>query len=160
MTIKIGAASSPLSEKDISEVETQIGKKFPEQYREFLLKNNGGHPDLSAFKIKWKSDQDWAEGYDFGLLEYFLAIDPDRSADFMDYYDTFDERIPSSTIAIGFDPGGNLVLLGTEADNKGKVYFWMHSYETDEDDEADYSNVGFIAESFKEFLDGLYDAET
>ena len=159
MTIEMNAVSHPVSETGIAKVEAVIGKKLPEQYKTFLLKYNGGAPFPSAFKIQWKSEQDWAEGYDFSTLEYFLALDPGSDADFMAYYEDFDGRIPSDTIAIGFAPGGNLVLLGVEASNKGKVYIWMHSYETDEDDETDYSNVGLVVNSFEEFIDGLYDAE-
>ena len=115
-------------------------------------------PDPSWFRIQW-SGQDWAEGWETGTVEYFLSIYDDPDANFLEYSDTFEDRIPKDTIAIAFDPGGNLILLGTDETNNGKVFFWMHSYETDEDEETDYSNVGFIANSFNEFIDSLFEDE-
>ncbi len=145
----------PLTSEQILAVEKVIKEKLPPEYKEFLLQYNGGAPYPNWFKIQWEG-QYWALGQEFGIIEYFLSIYADRPAEFFHYYKIFNGRIPSDTIAIGFDPGGNLILLGKGKANYGKVFFWMHSYETNEEMESDYSNVGFIANSFNEFIDSLF----
>ena len=94
-------------------------------------------------------------------MDCFLAINDERSSDFVSDYQTYKGRVPSDTVPIGYDPGGNLLLLGIGSRNYGQVFFWMQSYEKDgsEPGEADYRNVGFVANSFDEFLDSLYDEE-
>lgn len=147
-----------LSEEDLRRLESKIECRLPQQYMNFLLQHNGGLPEPSWFKIQWRG-QEWAEGWEADTVEYFLSIYDEPDANFLNYFETFEGRIPRDTIAIAFDPGGNLILLGTGDKNRGNVFFWMHSYETYEDEEPDYSNVGFVANSLDEFISSLFDEE-
>ena len=55
---------------------------------------------------------------------------------------------------IARDPGGNQILLAFAGPNEGKVYFWDHE---EEPAMPNYSNCHLIADSFREFIEGLHD---
>lgn len=142
--------------EQIREAENTIGLELPEEYKKYLLSHKGGHPDPDTFSVQWNG-QDWAEGNEINSVAWFFAIYDGKDENFLDYYETHKGRIPNDTIAIARDPGSNLILLGTSGTNKGKIFFWQREYEVDfENGEVpDYSNVGFVANSFNEFIDSL-----
>jgi hypothetical protein len=143
--------------QQLREVEKIIGVEFPEEYKQHLLSHNGGHPDPCHFKVKWDG-QDWAEGDEIHSVAWFLAVYDGEDENFLDFYESHKGRIPKDTVAIARDPGSNLILLGTYGPNKGKVFFWQRDFEVDfENGEApDYRNVGFVSNSFNEFIKSLF----
>jgi hypothetical protein len=65
--------------------------------------------------------------------------------------------MPADTVPIGGDLGSNSLLIGISGPNRGKIFFWVNDYaSTDDDSEPNYDNVGFVADSFTEFLQILY----
>ncbi len=160
MNITMYDVGPKLNQEVLTEIEKKINHKLPKEYKEFMLQYNGGAPVPSAFRIQW-SGQEWAEGDEAGLLEYLFSIYDEPAVNFLKNYITYNGRIPKDTIAIANDPGGNVILLGTGESNEGKVYYWDHNHEIDEEEEEepDYRNVGLIANSFNEFIDSLYDDE-
>ena len=142
----------------LKEAEKEIGFALPEEYRQYLLTHKGGHPFPDVFRVQWQG-QYWAEGNEINSVAWFFSIYDGEDENFLDYYETHKDRIPKDTIAIARDPGSNLILLGASGPNKGKVFFWQRDYEVDpgSDQEADYSNVGFVANSLREFIDSLFE---
>jgi anti-sigma B factor antagonist len=73
------------------------------------------------------------------------------------------DRIPKSLICIMNDPSGNLICLGVTGRDRGRVYFWDHEGEPDEDswdgEVESAGNIKLIAGSFTEFLTGLRKSE-
>ena len=49
--ITIYESYPPLKEDDIVAAERQLGISLPADYRNFLLKHNGGYPEPDAFPI-------------------------------------------------------------------------------------------------------------
>jgi len=43
-----------INENDLIELENQININIPEQYRNFLLRNNGGKPKINRFTTQDK----------------------------------------------------------------------------------------------------------
>lgn len=155
-----------ITEEDLNNAEKKIAKKFPNEYRSFLIKHNGGRPqdDLSGFEIEWNdesADECWS--YDFGIVDFlnFISFDEknSESVNFFRCYRNYKRRIPKNTIPIGYDPGGNLILIGVGEENQGKIFFWLLEAERQSSDEPEYLNVGFVANSFNEFMDSLFDPE-
>lgn len=144
-----------VSSADLEKVERAIGRKFPEAYKKFVLKYNGGRPEPSEFQVTWDG-QDWADGWETNSVAWFVSFHKGGLTDFLDYYDTFKSRIPRDMAPIAHDPGGNLVLLAIDGPDSGKVYFWMQDYEAVDDTPPDRSNIGFIAQGFDQFLDLLH----
>jgi len=170
----------PASEEEIARLESAINSKLPPDYREFLKKINGGRIDTdehlgkyACFKVKWSPGQRWGSGDESAILgnlyslnyeflkmklrntnppfEIYEALEAFRSAD--------DFRIPEDTISIGDDPGSNQILLGISGDNRGKVFYWFREGEKDPDDPnpPGYDNVGFVANTFNEFLNSIHE---
>lgn len=148
----------PTTLEQIREAEKTIGVELPEEYKQYLLSHKGGHPDPDGFRVQWNG-QDWAEGNEINSVAWMLAPYDGEDENFLDYYETHKGRIPDDTVPIARDPGSNLILLGTSGPNKGKVFFWQRDYEAEpgQGEVADYSNVGFVANSFNEFINSLSD---
>ncbi|MEK8215206.1 MULTISPECIES: SMI1/KNR4 family protein [unclassified Paenibacillus] len=60
--------------------------------------------------------------------------------------------MPEGFISIASDPGGNEICIGISENYFGKIYFWMHDMESDEEME----NMIFLKNSFNDFFDNLY----
>jgi hypothetical protein len=145
-----------LDPEAVKKAEQLIGTPLPDAYKQFLQKYNGGRPEPAGFLITW-SGQGWAEGWSVNTVDVFFGFKQDDPINFLDFLNVFSNRVPADTVPIGHDPGGNLLLLGFTGPNAGKVFFWMRDYEVEEGQVPDYSNVGFVASSFSEFLEGLFE---
>ncbi|WP_411836537.1 SMI1/KNR4 family protein [Peribacillus simplex] len=53
------------------------------------------------------------------------------------------------------DPGGNEILIGVSGEYQGKIYFWIHDIEPEEE----MGNMFILADSFAEFFNNLYVSE-
>lgn len=144
-----------LTSSQIEKVERIVGLDFPTEYRNHLLKYNGGQCDPNEFNFlengkTTSSNVDW-----------FLAIydgEYDNLEDYINTYKIEQKRMPSRILPIAHDPGGNLVCISCEGFDVGQIYFWDHEKEVDygiSDDEDD-SNMSLIAKSFGDFLNGLH----
>ncbi len=65
----------PLDEKKIAPTaEKKMGIKLPEDYRQFLLKNNGGRPDPANFPIRGLENNPFGGDTFFGGLGTTLNL--------------------------------------------------------------------------------------
>lgn len=153
-------------EARITAIEKRLGTRLPEAYREFLAQYDGARPERSAdhviaFRIQWNG-QSWADGFRTGFLRCLYTTQdlPGISLSWAHNDALFEQvrsLVPKETIPVGGDLGSNSILLGVSGDKRGKVFYWVHDYApTNDDAEPTYDNVGFIANSFTEFLEGLY----
>ena len=83
-----------ISTSTIEAFEKKIGKKFPVEFKEFLIKNNGGYPDKILFTPKFieinpVKHEKISQGTD---IEQFLPLD-DISVEYQDILD--ENYIPS-----------------------------------------------------------------
>ena len=153
MLIEIEDHLEPLSKEAIQNAESALGIKFPNEYVQFLLKYNGGRPESDGFDIEWRDNQEIGQHWRTSMLSWFLSIHDGNSANLLRYNQiTFRGRIPKGTIAIAYDCGGNLILLGVAGEYVGKVLFWVKDYEIEEGEVPGFDNVGFLANSFDEFI--------
>lgn len=139
----------PTSDARISEIEKELGISLPLQYRNFLLRYNGGHPIPDGFVFK-------EAPYGDSCVAWFLAIDSELS-NFVETFECMRDRMPRELIPIADDPGGNQICIAVAGPNTGAVYFWDHEHEVDEGDVPTYQNISLIANSFDEFIDSLHD---
>jgi hypothetical protein len=141
----------PVSLVEILIFEKKIGKNFPDSYKNFLLKYNGGHPKFNVFSYQING------GFLESAVHYFLGLTDDDSDSLEENLAAYQGRLPNDCFPIAYDANGNLILLALEGANREKVYFWDHENEVDEGEEPDYRNVYLIANSFDEFLANLQD---
>jgi hypothetical protein len=147
MIIKNFPLCGKTSVTEIAKFEREISAQLPTDYREFLLKHNGGSPKPNSFKIADGSTScvNWL----FGLGS--VSNDHSIRKELINYHD----RIPKELLPIGDDPGGNVICLSIRGKTMGHVFFWDHEEEADED--PTWENVHLIANSFNEFLNILYE---
>jgi hypothetical protein len=146
--IKFEKSAPQISANELNEFERQLQVSLPEDYKTFVLNNNGGRPDKSCFTTGndvSSSDLDWLFSFEVG--ESHISI-------FRNIF-LFKDRIPNDLLPIGRDPFGNLICIGLE-DKLGKIYFWDHEEEADDDEKSTYTNVYKISDSFVDFINMLY----
>ncbi len=117
---------------------------IPDAYRNFLEQYNGGIP--SNRLIYFNNDEKGT------LIDIIFGFTKEKYRDLRKTNIDMLNRIPTNTLAIADDQGGNLILLSVKGPDYGKVYFWDHELETEP---ADYSNLTLIADSFEEFINNL-----
>jgi hypothetical protein len=136
----------PLTLDRLLAFEEQIGVIVPEDYRAFLLTNNGGSVVPADFRISE------AEGESTLASFYGLHNGPEYArldAAVADYHG----RIPRWLLPIAADEGGNAICIGLAGSARGRIYFWNHNREGEPSDSA----VTAVASSFTEFCAGLFE---
>lgn len=132
-----------VSLQEVKKFEEENDIILPEQYVKFLTEYNGGYPKESNFKI---SDNEGES-----MVNKFYGIG-EMSGNLGRVFEMLDGEIPEEFISIANDPAGNELLIGTRGEYYGKVYFWLHDVEPEEEME----NMYILAKSFTEFFNNLY----
>lgn len=138
----------------IVDIEKLVGLNFPSQYKEHLLKYNGGQPTPNVFSFE--ENGKLTDSY----VDWFLAIydgEYDNLRNYIGIFKIEEKRLPVHLLPIAHDPGGNLICMSCSKNDYGFIYFWDHENEVDYriSDDADYSNLYLIANGFNEFIEGL-----
>lgn len=121
-------------------LEIRLGTSLPQQYRDFLLAQNGGLPDLPEFEVP-----NWGES----IVNVFYGVGIGGVYDLAAVLNRLDDVIPiDHVIPIGDDPGGNQICLGIKDEFFGKIYFWVH----DVMDEDEVRPLIEVAPSFEAFV--------
>jgi hypothetical protein len=147
--VKIEKKTPSINHNDLIKQEQYLECEFPKDYRKFLLEYNGGIPEKALIYFS----------NDGGIIDLFFGICDDDIYGLKSNNNSYINRIPSNTIAIACDPGGNLFLISIRGDDYGQIYFWDHEFEVDwnSGQEADYSNLTFVAKSFTDLINNLRD---
>jgi hypothetical protein len=161
MIPKFKDSGKKLTDELLHAVEGKLHIALPQEYREFLLKYNGGRPRPDLFKIP--------RGREL-FVDEFLSFDEESMRkfgrpDIESELDTF--RHLEGMPALHFSPmpehllpiahaGDDLVLLSLSGPDSSKILFWDRVEEGFERD-----HVETIADSFSQFLERFtYDQES
>ncbi len=136
-----------VDQNTILEVERRLGIELPQKYRGFLLENNGGYPELPVFQM--------AETGELGVIQQLFCIAPESPDDIVRANERYHGRLPKSVLPIGYDPGGNLLVIGVSGLMEGRVLFWDHEAEGSRAGTDGLGNLVLIADSWDDFLAGL-----
>jgi len=149
--IKITNSSKPITKEDIKDLESKYDFIFPYEYKNFLLKHNGGEPSHKYFTTR--------NGKIHEIISRFFPIDINDKFSLQSEIEeiTLEKELPADLIPIAITPGeSDRVVLCISGENYGKVYHW--SWGAQEDNcEPSYEFVEIVADSFNEFLDMLTD---
>jgi len=152
-----------INNRDIRNIENLKQCILPEDYKEFLLKYNGGSPNFDAFEIK----DYFSDGRSsFDSIRYFFGICHDKKSimrgyDILNKIESSKNRIPIELLPIACDPLGNIVCIGIKGKYYKKIYFWDHENEAGSRDPFDntikpwWKNITIIASSFSDLLNSL-----
>lgn len=146
MRIDVENPHGPTSREEIASFEARRKVSLPEEYKAFLLKSNGGSPVPNVFQVPGFHYKDAVLDFFYGIHNREEIFQLDKACD------VYAGRIPADLIPIADDPFGNVICLGWKGKRRGKIYFWDHE---NEGDEQDYGNVHLVASSLAEFLDTL-----
>lgn len=134
---------SPIS---ISEFERRVGARLPNDYREFLLRWNGGTPSPNTVSVPDLADV---------LVDRLYGVrDVRTNSDLEHELNSVSEMLPEGVIPIGHDPGGNLFLLCVKGDGAGQVWYWDSCLWFESSSET--GNTYVVSNSFGEFLRMLH----
>lgn len=138
-----------LTEDALRQFESKHHCTLPDDYRRFMLRNNGGFPSPDCVTFKEAGRRTATDVF------CFQSIGDNRAWASMEWHlDSFAGRLPKDTLPIGHDSCGNLWLLSVGPETVGSVIFWDHgSFDTF--DETDFANWPLVAASFQEFIDNL-----
>lgn len=150
MKTRIFDSKEPIQVQQIDKAEQKLQCKLPDDYKQFLLKNNGGRLDPSDFESEWYGG--FHEGLMVARVHYIYDLDRVLS-----FTDLLVERIPENMIVIGKDLEGNCLLMERKGKDYGKIYYWM--LHPDEYGSQENDAVGFVADSFDEFINSVFDEE-
>ncbi|WP_152658616.1 SMI1/KNR4 family protein [Oceanobacillus sp. CFH 90083] len=135
-----------LSLNELEDFEIEQGLNFPESYRDFLLKYNGGYVNPNVFYISSEEGES-AINIFYGIGNMYNNLEKKL--------DLFDDLIDIGFIPIASDSGGNQICLGVNEKYFEQVYFWNHEQETDELMES----MHYLGENINKFLNSLYESE-
>lgn len=135
--------------------ESEVGIKFPEDYKAFIIKSNGGIP-----KENWLYNffDKVTERKNTSVIRKFFSLTSDNSVlknNLREIYNTMtnEKAIPNDMLPIADDPGGNIIGISLNKNDFGYVYFLNHEYD---DLDTGYLIKSEIAKSFSDFLNLLY----
>lgn len=137
MEINQHSVHTDIEDHQVTSFEQLIGYKLPVDYRDFLLRHNGGVPHPNIFKTRNKKyESDVQSLYGLGSLPSHCSLEH--------HYPLLKDRLPKSYLAIGNDSLGNFFLLDLK---KSTIKFFDHEIE----------RAYLIDTSFSAFLNNLYE---
>src|SRR4051812_14003816 len=120
MKIQISDSFPKVGKRRLQKFERDTGIKLPADYRDFLLKHNGGQPLHSRFEIP--------ELREDALLDFFYAIDGSQAVNLEDQLAEWKDEMPPGFLPIAHDPGGAIIVMSTEGEHAGHVFLWDHQH--------------------------------
>lgn len=123
-------------QQSISGFEAKYSFSFPDSYREFLLKYNGGYTPKTKVSIKRSSSD---------VRALFGYANADSNFNILNIFSNDDiiNFINSGLIPIGTNVFGDYFMIGINGNNFGAIYFRYHDKKA-----ADI----YITDSFKSFI--------
>lgn len=145
----------PAPSDELEGFEKLIGAALPEEYREFLIRCNGGYVGG-----RYWFHGEGPEGEEVGAgVHHIGGFRQESPFSLPRNHDCYRGRIPADLIWIHDDPFGNAICLGIRGEHRGRIYFWDHEEEPDPDDwdgsVEGAGNVRWIARSFTDYVAGL-----
>jgi hypothetical protein len=152
---EIESTEPPAPMDKLDQLEREIGATLPLDYRDFLLRSNGGsvggalwYSEITSDGVKADAGVHHVGG--FREQSYFSLVQN---------RECYSGRIPMELLWIMDDPFGNAICLGIARAYRGRIYFWDHEQEPDRADwDGQFETAGnifLIANSFTDFVAGL-----
>lgn len=141
----------PAPESEVAAFEQSLGCELPEDYRAFLVACNGGYVsgELGFEGLTPSGEEIGVSIHHIGGFreeDYFSLAWPRA---------IYEERIPDDLLWIMDDPCGNAICLGLRGAHIGRVFFWDHENEPDDDWDGTVEgagNIELLANTFSEFV--------
>lgn len=161
MNIDLKHSFKNISLDDINIFEKKYGISFLQDYKNFLLMNNGGK---TSKRRRFRTNDENKEGRITSSILLFFPLSDEIEDNLENKYQRFNisKIIPSNFIPIGEDPRKNLICMSLEGKDKGSIYHCEMDYNdyVKEQIQLEQNHIRLIARSFTEFIDSLFIPET
>lgn len=136
----------PCAVKIIDQVEDSLAVKFPREFLQIVLLHDGARPIPNEFDLAQR------HGVVFHHLLPFSNTVMGSTPTVIETIKLLGDRLPAGYVPIGADPFGNYICFSFPKDKDGNLplYFLDHEQEN-------IHSAAFIANSFQELLDLLYE---
>ena len=122
--MKLKNSSESITINEIIQLEKKMDIKLPGDYKDFLIKNNGGIPEETLMFSFCEIDPENGRKYDIGTdIQNFSNIN-----EIPFFYENLKGAgaIPEKYLSVACDSCGNEILLCVnEFENYGKVFFFF-----------------------------------
>lgn len=147
--------SPPALEADLSAFELSLGCRLPEDYRAFLVACNGGYVGGTLW---FTGPTPEGESADAGV-HHIGGLRQESHFSLAWHRECYEGRIPDDLLWVMDDPFGNAICLGIRGQHAGRVFFWDHENEPDEQWDGSVEsakNLQLLANTFADFVAGLH----
>jgi hypothetical protein len=144
----------PAPTDELARFEAVVGHTLSDEYRYFLINCNGGYVGGRY----WYKSQN-PEGREVEAGVHHIGGFREESYFSLPWHlNCYDGRIPKALVWIHDDPFGNAICIGVANGHRGRVYFWDHENEPDEDWDGSVEaagNITLISNSFTNYVAGM-----
>lgn len=139
--------------ENILKIEYDFHLSLPSDYKLFLLNENGGMPVKKTFNLNNTEENcEIFFGVDDGFTPYKHLTVQEQWTDLVKL-----SYLPDEIYPIGRDAGGNYTCICLKGEHYGKIYFYDHEIDNEnEDGTLNWNNLYLIANNFTEFLEKLH----
>ena len=151
----------PSSEAILTDYESNLGIRLPEDYRQFMLEWNGVElEDVPAFPLLGAANQDETDDDDVpNEIVCLYGFSDTPSADDLRYAGEqleFSERVPVNIIAIGYNSYPQRLAMSVSGEDHGYIYLWDPEFWWEEAENIKTTkHLRLVAKSFREWWDSL-----
>lgn len=123
----------------IESVEHRLQITLPEDYKQFVLKYDGGYPNPNHFKVDGKVE----------IFNNLISLDENEYNNIYEILEDLQDRIGDQLIPFAEDGFGNLLCFDYLA-NKN-IVFWDH-----EKNYGDFKELPLVCFSFSSLIENLF----
>ncbi|WP_250675813.1 SMI1/KNR4 family protein [Paraclostridium ghonii] len=122
----------------ILKVENMFDVKFPKDYIEIVMKNDGGYPNPNRFDLNGNEE----------VFNNLLSFDKEDCSNIIDNYNDVKNRLIEKIIPFAEDPFGNLICFDYRNNEHPVIVFWEHEKAFNDKELA----ISYLCNSFTELL--------
>lgn len=123
----------------IESVEHRLQIALPEDYKQFVLKYDGGYPNPNHFKVDGKVE----------IFNNLISLDENEYDNIYEILEDLQERFGDQLIPFAEDGFGNFLCFDYSADKN--IVFWNHEKNCD-----DFNESTFVCSSFSSLIENLF----
>ena len=141
MAIAIKTPGPQIEALAIENLEKELARRLPDDYKRFLLKFTGGMPETNEFDVP-------ATKTVSGVNFFYGVLGAGKDGDLLYEQRFFKDRLPLGVTAIADAEGGNRVCVSLRTEDHGAVFFWDHELEAEEDVAAALAKLATSFDAF------------
>ncbi len=129
----------------ITNIEVSLGVKFPIDYINTMVNNDGGYPEPNRFDLDGNEE----------VFNNLLSFNKEDYSNIVDCYNDIKDLLPKKIIPFAEDPFGNTICFDYRMDEKPSIVFWDHEKAFIDKN----LSVSYICDTFKELIEMLHDSK-